>query len=79
MRAVALLRDVATDIGLDSEIVEPVKGKPILRCTLPGSDPLLPSLLINSHYDVVPSFPDKWHSDPFEARETDCGDIYARV
>ncbi|XP_078340766.1 aminoacylase-1-like isoform X2 [Crassostrea virginica] len=46
--------------------------------TIPGSDPTLPSVMLNSHTDVVPVFPDQWVCDPFEAKKMDNGDIYAR-
>ena len=35
--------------------------------TWPGTDPSLPSLLLNSHTDVVPVYPECWKHDPFEA------------
>ena len=49
-----------------------------------GSEPGLPSLLLNSHTDVVPVFRESWKYDPFEAikeenngaeadEEDDCG------
>jgi len=38
----------------------------------------LPSLLLNSHTDVVPVFPEFWKYDAFEAFKEDNGDIYAR-
>lgn len=34
----------------EHKIVEYVPGKPILILTWPGSDPSLPSILLNSHY-----------------------------
>ena len=46
--------------------------------TWPGTDPSLPSLLLNSHTDVVPVYPECWKHDPFEAVKEDNGDIYAR-
>lgn len=42
-------------VGLATQQVEPVKGKPVLLATWPGRDPSLPALLLNSHYDVVPA------------------------
>lgn len=54
-------------------------GKPILIASWPGSDPSLPSILLNSHYDVVPADADKWSHPPFEAYMDDkTGDIFAR-
>ena len=45
--------------------------------TASGSDPSLPSLLLNSHTDVVPVTFEKWSHDPFGAKIID-GRIYAR-
>ena len=46
--------------------------------TWEGEDPSLPSLLLNSHTDVVPVFPESWKHDPFAAVKEENGDIYAR-
>ena len=46
--------------------------------TWPGTEPELPTLLLNSHTDVVPVFPESWKYDPFEAVKEPNGDIYAR-
>ena len=48
-----------------------VTGKPVLRATIPGTDPSLPSLVLNSHYDVVPVMREHWTSDPFAADVVD--------
>ena len=45
--------------------------------TFEGADPSLPALLLNSHTDVVPVFPEKWTQDPMGANKVD-GFIYAR-
>lgn len=76
--AVDQLRALADSFELKTAVHMPNPGKPILQCTWLGSDPSLPSLLLNSHYDVVPCIVEKWHSDPFEPREEPNGDIYAR-
>lgn len=54
-----------------------VKGKPIVLMTLVGTDPTLPSLLLNSHTDVVPVSSEHWTHEPFAAELLD-GRIYAR-
>ena len=72
------LKKQAERLGLDYHITEMVKGKPIFVMTWPGTDPKLPSLLLNSHTDVVPVFPESWKYDPFEAFKDENGDIYAR-
>lgn len=46
--------------------------------TLKGSDPSLKSILLSSHYDVVPVSPEFWESDPFAAEMRPNGDIVAR-
>lgn len=45
-----------------------VAGKPLALVTLPGTDESLPSLMLNSHTDVVPAESDKWAWDPFAAK-----------
>ncbi|OLY79184.1 Aminoacylase-1 [Smittium mucronatum] len=73
----------AKEIGLGYQVVECVKGKPIVIMKLEGTDPSLPSILLNSHTDVVPVFRDKWDYDPFAATRVPFDDgkdfkIYAR-
>ena len=46
--------------------------------TWKGSNPELGSILLNSHIDVVPVFPDQWDHPPFSAHKTDDGWIYGR-
>jgi aminoacylase len=55
-----------------------VPGKPLLVMTWEGSDASLPSILLNSHTDVVPVFQDKWDRDAFDARVDEEGKIVAR-
>lgn len=72
------LLNQAKEMGLTSQVFEYVKGKPIILLTWTGRDPELPSILLNSHIDVVPVFEDKWSCDPFEACKRENGDIIAR-
>ncbi|CAG8450407.1 9277_t:CDS:2 [Diversispora eburnea] len=72
------LLEQAKEIGLKSQVFEYVKGKPIVLLTWEGRDPTLPSILLNSHTDVVPVFEEKWSCDPFEACKLENGDIIAR-
>ncbi len=69
--------------------VEEVKDRPVVIVTLPGShsslssngdsNNKLPSIVLNSHYDVVPAFLDKWTVDPWAGYEdTTNGRIYGR-
>eukprot|EP00927_Polykrikos_kofoidii_P045117 TRINITY_DN389_c0_g1_i1.p1 TRINITY_DN389_c0_g1~~TRINITY_DN389_c0_g1_i1.p1 ORF type:complete len:472 (+),score=88.46 TRINITY_DN389_c0_g1_i1:117-1532(+) len=55
------------ELGLHVKEVSPVPGKPIVIATIVGTDPTLPSILLNSHYDVVPADREKWTCDPFAA------------
>mmetsp|Transcript_7286 Transcript_7286/g.11084 ORF Transcript_7286/g.11084 Transcript_7286/m.11084 type:complete len:422 (-) Transcript_7286:71-1336(-) len=59
------------------KVVEMVKNKPILIATLEGKYPELPSVILNSHYDVVPCVMEQWKYDPFAAIIKD-GKIIAR-
>jgi hypothetical protein len=54
---VAFLKKQAVSIGLPLQIYFVVSGKPIVVLTWEGSEPALPSVLLNSHMDVVPVFP----------------------
>ncbi|XP_050364704.1 uncharacterized protein LOC126783302 isoform X1 [Argentina anserina] len=68
----------ANSLSLDSHTLEFVPGKPLLLLKWPGSDPSLPSILLNSHTDVVPAEHHKWAHHPFSARLEPNGRIYAR-
>ncbi|XP_052193064.1 uncharacterized protein LOC127801733 [Diospyros lotus] len=67
----------AKSLSLESQTLEFVKGKPVLVLKWPGKNPGLPSILLNSHTDVVPAEHHKWSHPPFDARVHD-GRIYAR-
>lgn len=43
-----------------------------------GTQPNLPSIVLNSHTDVVPVFPENWTHPPFGAEIDREGKIYAR-
>ncbi|GMN50130.1 hypothetical protein TIFTF001_019302 [Ficus carica] len=68
----------ARSLSLHSQTLEFVPGKPLVLLKWPGSDPTLPSLLLNSHTDVVPTEDSKWAHPPFAAHVDPAGDIYAR-
>eukprot|EP00605_Chrysophyceae_sp_TOSAG23-4_P002191 GSChrysophyteH1.ASY1.ANO1.2421.1 assembled CDS len=53
------------------------EGHPIVVGTIPGSQPELPELLLNSHYDVVPVVEEDWTVPPFDGLQRD-GRIYGR-
>ena len=54
------------------------KKKPLIVLTWTGTEPTLPSILLNSHMDVVPVYPDKWTHPPFAAEIDDTGKIFGR-
>ncbi|KAL4303599.1 hypothetical protein GQ457_10G019260 [Hibiscus cannabinus] len=68
----------ADSLSLESQVVEFVKGKPLVILKWPGSDPSLPSILLNSHTDVVPSENSKWAHPPLGAHIDEHGNIFAR-
>lgn len=46
--------------------------------TWEGSQPELPTIMLNSHMDVVPVYPSYWKYPPFAAEMDENGDIFAR-
>ncbi|KAK7275671.1 hypothetical protein RIF29_16792 [Crotalaria pallida] len=76
--AVTFLKAQAQSIGLLHQTFEFVPGKPLLLLSWPGSNPSLPSILLNSHLDSVPAEPLKWLHPPFSAHRTPDGNIFAR-
>ena len=68
----------AKRLGLKYHVTEMVEGKPIFIMTWTGQEPNLPSILLNSHTDVVPVFEEFWKHDPFAAVKEENGDIYGR-
>ncbi len=57
----------ATSVGLEARSWEFVKEKPVILLSWNGTHPSLPSLLLNSHTDVVPAQKEKWIYHPFSA------------
>ena len=57
---VSFLTRMANELELPYRVVEMVKGKPIFLMTWEGTEPELPSLLLNSHTDVVPVYPGEY-------------------
>ncbi|GMS96279.1 hypothetical protein PENTCL1PPCAC_18454, partial [Pristionchus entomophagus] len=47
---------LADELGIARTSHEVVAGKPIVIMTIPGTDPSLPSVMLYSHTDVVPTF-----------------------
>ena len=54
--AIAFLEERAHQLGLSCQKIEVVPGYVITVLTWPGTNPSLPSILLNSHTDVVPVF-----------------------
>ncbi|XP_065214154.1 aminoacylase-1-like [Planococcus citri] len=75
---VKFLIGLADELKLPHNVIEVKTGKPVVVITWQGSEPDLPSILLNSHMDVVPVFPDNWTYGPFDAVKDANGDIYAR-
>ncbi|GAA0152971.1 hypothetical protein LIER_11319 [Lithospermum erythrorhizon] len=69
----------AKSVSLDFQTIEFVNGKHLVLLKWPGKKPYLPSILLNSHTDVVPVEPHKWSHPPFDAHlDPSTGNIYAR-
>ena len=73
---VALLEEEAKARGFETKVHEFVKGKPVLIASKIGTEPELPTILLNSHYDVVPVEQEKWICDAFEAKGTFSKDVF---
>lgn len=69
----------ADSIGLPIEIHYPnEKERPVAVLTWTGAEPELPSIVLNSHMDVVPVYEENWTHQPFSADIDDEGRIFAR-
>jgi aminoacylase len=76
-QAVELLRGLARAGGWGFRVVELCPGHPLAVITWAGTRPELPSLVLNSHMDVVPAETEKWSVDPWAA-ELRGGNVYGR-
>ncbi|XP_062228384.1 uncharacterized protein LOC133926453 [Phragmites australis] len=79
--AAAFLIPYAASLALRTTTLHfsPCKTKPLLLLTWPGTDPSLPSVLLNSHLDSVPAEAERWTHSPFAAhRDPATGRVYAR-
>ncbi|GMI85496.1 aquaporin interactor [Hibiscus trionum] len=68
----------ASSLSLESRVIEFVKNKPVVLLKWPGSDPSLPSVLLNSHTDVVSFEHSKWIHPPLGGYVDRRGDIFGR-
>ncbi|XP_014294162.1 aminoacylase-1 [Halyomorpha halys] len=75
---VNFVKKKACEYGFKTQIFNLDEKRPVLIVTVEGLEPTLPSILLNSHTDVVPVFEDQWNYDPFGAEMDQEGNIYAR-
>lgn len=76
--ALVFLERMAKELELPYKMVEVHPGKVVFYMTWEGEDPTLKTILLNSHTDVVPVYPNSWKVEPFSAHKMENGDIYAR-
>ena len=70
---------LSNEIGLKFQVEYPASiEKPVIILSWIGSEPEAPSILLNSHMDVVPVFEEFWTHKPFDADIDDDGKIFAR-
>lgn len=76
---VEFLKRQGNDLNMAVSVHYPTDlQNPVLLMTWEGSQPELPSILLNSHIDVVPVAEEYWNYSPFAAQIAENGDIYAR-
>lgn len=76
---VEFLKRQAEDLDLPVKVYYPLdKQNPVVVLTWEGTEKEWPSILLNSHMDVVPVFPEKWTHPPFGAEVDEEGRIFAR-
>ncbi|KAM8703846.1 hypothetical protein ACLKA7_008470 [Drosophila subpalustris] len=76
---VEYLKKQAASLHLPVDVLYPAnEDNPVVVMKWEGKQPELPSVILNSHTDVVPVFPEKWTHDPFGAEMDDEGRIFAR-
>ncbi|CAH0626768.1 unnamed protein product [Chrysodeixis includens] len=75
---VVFLKKMAEQLGLPVAVHEFVPKKPVVVITWEGQQPDEPSILLNSHIDVVPVSEENWLHPPFSAHISEDGFIYAR-
>lgn len=67
------------ELGLELSVIYPVnRDNAVIVMTWEGSQPELPSIMLNSHVDVVPVYEEYWMHPPFGAKIDEHGNIYAR-
>ncbi|XP_052739405.1 aminoacylase-1A-like [Bicyclus anynana] len=76
-KAVNFWRRQAAELNLSFTVHRP-GGLPICVLTLIGSKPELPSIMLNSHSDVVPVDDELWKYPPFSAHIDEEGNLFGR-
>lgn len=76
--AISFLIEYADELLMNYIVLEIIQGKPILLITIEGKQPHLPSILLNSHMDVVPVYESEWKYPPFAAITDIEGNIFGR-
>lgn len=78
-RCVEFIKEQAKSLNLPVSVYHPVNDRnPVVLLTWVGSQPNLPSIVLNSHMDVVPVFEEHWTHPPFAADIDESGNIFAR-
>ncbi|CAB3243377.1 unnamed protein product [Arctia plantaginis] len=77
-KCVTFLKTQASLLNLPVFVYELVPKKPVVVMTWEGLEPDQPSILLNSHMDVVPVYEECWTYPPFDAVISEDGFIYAR-
>ncbi|XP_062123617.1 aminoacylase-1-like [Drosophila sulfurigaster albostrigata] len=76
---VEYLKQQAASLDLPVDVLYPANEEnPVVVMKWEGKEPDLPSIILNSHTDVVPVVREKWTHDPFAAEMDDEGRIFAR-
>jgi len=65
-------------LDLPYKVIDCSPGNPMLLMTWEGTDPTAAAVMLNSHMDVVPVFPEHWTHEPFAAFKDNKGNIYGR-
>jgi acetylornithine deacetylase/succinyl-diaminopimelate desuccinylase-like protein len=77
LEAARYLAGALEDVGVPSDVFEPVSGRGSVVARLRGDGTGGPPLLLLSHLDVVPAPLDRWTHDPFAGDVAD-GYVYGR-
>ncbi|XP_017778468.1 PREDICTED: aminoacylase-1-like [Nicrophorus vespilloides] len=75
---IKFLEGQAIGMGLPYKVYHTAATKPVFIMTWEGTEPNAPSVMLNSHMDVVPVFEENWTHKPFGAEMDADGKIYAR-